>query len=182
MVFKAILESLHEDILKINKHFTTQSQKLATPLASIETKHEIALNITATLGQPVEYLVQIQAAKKDAPPVPPDILTPAVPEGTSPKPTLWSAIESACAKKDPPKDIYRCTLNPHPLRKKQCALVIVQHLEQSVTANLIQLKLAINATLRCCLADPMANMNTVSANYKHILTPLIHAPALLNWY
>ena len=123
-VFKAILEPLHKDIQKINKRLTTQNPKLVSRLASIETKHEIALNTIATLGQRVEYLVQIQASKKDAPPAPPDLLTPAVPEGTSPKPTLWSAIASACAKKDPPKDKNGRTLNPRPLTKKQRTLVI----------------------------------------------------------
>jgi CII-binding regulator of phage lambda lysogenization HflD len=57
---KAILEALHKDIHKINKHRTTQNSKLATSLASIETKYEIALNTIATLGQQVEYLVPIQ--------------------------------------------------------------------------------------------------------------------------
>ena len=50
-VFKAILEPLHKDILKINKRLTTQNRKLISRLASIETKHEIALNTIATLGQ-----------------------------------------------------------------------------------------------------------------------------------
>jgi hypothetical protein len=171
-VFKAILEPLHKDILKINKRLTTQNRKLATRLASMETKHEIALNTIATLGHRVEYLVQIQASKKDAPPAPTDLLTPAIPEGTSPKPTLWSAIASACAKKDPPKDKNGRTLNPRPLSKKQRTLVIARHSDQPVTADLTQLKLAINATLRRCHADPLANIGHVSANYKHNLVLL----------
>jgi hypothetical protein len=48
-VFKAILEPLHKDIQKINKHLTTQKRKLVSRLASIETKHQIALNTIATL-------------------------------------------------------------------------------------------------------------------------------------
>jgi hypothetical protein len=79
-VFKAILEPLHKNVLKINKRFTTQNCKLASCMASIETKHKIALNTISTLGQRVEYLVQMQASKKDASPAPPDLLTPAVPE------------------------------------------------------------------------------------------------------
>jgi hypothetical protein len=147
-VFKAVLEPLHKFILKINKHCTTQNRKLASHLASIETKHKIALNTIATLGQRIEYLVQIQASKKDAPPAPPpDLLTPVVPEGTSPKPTLWSAIASACAKKDPPKGNNGHTLNLRPLTKKQRTLLIAQHSTQPDTANLTQLKLAINASL-----------------------------------
>src|SRR5580765_4681585 len=141
-VFKAILEPLHKNILKINKCLTTQNRILATHLASIETKHEIALNTITTLGQRVEYLVQIQASQKDAPPAPPDLLIPAVPEGTSPKPTLWSAIASACAKTDPPKDKNGRTLNPRTLIKKKRTLVIAQHNHQPVTADLTQRKLA----------------------------------------
>src|SRR5580765_133221 len=171
-VFKAILEPLHKDMLKINKRLTTQNRKLATRLASIETKHEIALNTIATLGQRVEYLVQIQASQKDAPPAPPDLLTPAVPEGASPKPTLWSAIASVCAKTEPPKDKNGRTLNPRPLTKKQRTLVIARHSDQPVTADLTQLKLAINATLRRCQADPLSNIGHVSANHKHNLVLL----------
>jgi hypothetical protein len=92
MLFKAMLEPLHKDILKTNKYLTIQKQTLATCMASMETKYEIVLNTISTLGQPVQYLVHIQASKKDAPPAPPappDLLTPAVPEGTSLKPTLW---------------------------------------------------------------------------------------------
>jgi hypothetical protein len=141
-------------------------------LASIETKHEIGLNTIATLGQWVEYLVQIQASKKDAPPAPPDLLTLAVSEGTSAKPTLGSAIASTCAKKDPPKDKNGHTLNPHPLTKKQHTLVIAWHSDQPVTADLAQLKLAINATLQYCQADHMANIGHISANYKYNLVLL----------
>jgi hypothetical protein len=141
-------------------------------LASIETKQEIALDTIVTLGQQVEYLFQIQPSKKDTPTTPPDLLTPAVPEGTSPKPTLWSAIASACAKKDPTKDMNRRTLNPRPLTKKQPSLVIARHSNQLVTADLTQLKLAINATLRPCQADTMANIGHILANYKHNLVLL----------
>ncbi|KAF8241192.1 hypothetical protein K440DRAFT_637339 [Wilcoxina mikolae CBS 423.85] len=168
-VFKAILEPLHKDILKINKRLTTQNRKLATSLASIETKHEIALNTIVTVGQRVEYLVQIQASQKDALPVPPDLLIPAVPEGTFPKPTLWSAIAYACAKTEPPKDKNGRTLKPHPHTKRQRTLVIARHSDQPVTADLTQLKLAINATLCRCQANPLANIGHVSANHKYNL-------------
>jgi hypothetical protein len=170
--FSKMLEPLHKDILKINRRLTRDNRKMVAKMTTMETKYEVALTTIASMGQQIEYLVKRQATQKDAPPPPPELATPTIPTGNITKPTLWSTIAAAVANKDPPKDKKGRTLNPRPLTKKQRTLVIARHTTEPVKTDLNRLKLAINATLRRCGADPRANIGHISTNYKNNLVLL----------